>query len=319
MDISGVTRAVTDEEVAARLEQKTRYSDVPRSRGTAFKATDGYLEICDGLYREKGWGLMVFFMGGIPALGLTLMAWYMAIDVSPAIRAKGQAGVAHWVFGLLSLVSIGALVWASRGLFKDCFNYTRRPIRFNRADQTIYAFRHNGPGGVTALPWDKAFFYVERSARSGLSATAGRLVRCLVLDEKGRVTDSFPVGKRVVLASSEEGRLGQEVMKELYQDFEYYRRFMEDGPTTIPRVESFLSTEVSFRNCLKLQFEDDSALLKSGNPFLKFFGSIAAVPFFIFSIANYAALRTCREPVWPDDVERACGLSPLKTGERVAT
>jgi hypothetical protein len=306
MKMSRLPRAVTDEEVAARLLQKTRYSDAPRSTGTAFKATDVYLEVCDGLYREKGWGLLAFVMGGIPALLGTLMGLYMAIDPSPAIRAKGQGELAHWVFGLLSLLPLVVLIWASRGLLKDCFNYTRRPIRFNRSDQTIYAFRHDRPGGVTVVPWDNAFFYIERSAKSGLSSTAARVVRCLVLDDKRRVTDSFPIGKRVELASSEEGRLGQEVMKELYADFEYYRRFMETGPANLPAVDEFLPTEITLRNSLTLQFDGMSDMLNSGNLFLWLVGIVAVIPTFVMGCANYVAQRTCREPVWPKDVEHAC-------------
>jgi hypothetical protein len=304
--ISGFPRAVTDEEVAARLQQKTRYSDAPRSTGTAFKATDVCLEVCDGLYREKGWCLLAFAMGGIPALALTFMALYMAINPSPAILAKGQGELAHWVFGLVSLLPFATFAWASTLLFKDCFNYTRRPIRFNRSDQTIYAFRHDGPGGVTAVQWDKAFLYVERSAKSGFNLAAARVVRCLVLDDKGRVTDSFPIGKRVELASSEEGRLGQEVMKELYADFEFYRRFMEFGPANLPAVDEFLPTEITLRNSLKLQFDGMSDMLNSGNLFLWLVGIVAVIPTFVVGCANYCAQRTCRDPVWPEEVEQAC-------------
>jgi hypothetical protein len=313
MKISGFPRAVTDEEVAARLRQETNYSDAPRSSGTAFKATDAYLEVCDGLYREKGWGLLAFVMGGLPALALTFMTLYMAIYPSPAIQAKGQSQFAHWGFGLASLLPFATFLWAMSLLFKDCFNFTRRPIRFNRFGQTIYVFRHDGPDGVTAVPWDRAFFCIERSSKSGLSSTAARVVRCLVLDDKGRVTDSFPIGKRVELASSEEGRLGREVMKELYADFEYYRRFMEFGPSHLPPVDEFLSTKVSLRNSLKLQFDGMSDMLNSGNLFLWLVGIVAVIPTFVLGCANYGAQRTCREPIWSDEVERVCTAAAGQT------
>ncbi|WGS49819.1 hypothetical protein LFL96_19045 [Paraburkholderia sp. D15] len=319
MKIRGIARSITEDEFAARLEQKNKCTDNAKSSGTAFECTDNYLEVCDGLYREKGWGLLAFLMGGIPAIGSTIMALWIAINTSPALRQKGLAELTHWVFGFFALLSFGVFLWASRFLFVDCFNYTSKPIRFNRIDRTIYVFKHNGPGGVVSVPWDQAFLYVERSPRGGLLLTAGRVARCLVLDEKGQVTDSIPIGKRVVLASPETGPLGQQVMNELYEDFEYYRRFMEEGPALLPRVESFLSKKVSFRNSLKLRFEDEAALLKSGNLFLIAFGIVALVPVFIFSCANYLAMRTCREPVWPDDVERACGALPNAISESVAT
>ncbi|WP_118181974.1 DUF6708 domain-containing protein [Paraburkholderia phosphatilytica] len=318
MNLTRITRAVTDDEVAARLQQNSSYSDSPRSSGTAFTATETYLEVCDGLYREKGWGLLAFAMGGIPALLGTVMGLWMATDIPQAIQQKGQAGLAHWVFGFLSLVCFGAVLWASRSLLVDCFNYTRKPVRFNRIDRTIYAFRRSGPNGVISVTWDKAFFYVERKPKAGLTSTAPRVVRCLVLDENGRVTDSFPIGKRVVLASSEDGRLGQEVMKELYADFEYCRRFMEYGPANLPDVEEFLPVEVTFRNSLKLEFDGMSDMLNSGNLFLWLVGVLAAIPTFVLGCANYVAQLTCREPVWPEEVERACSPAGADT-ERLAT
>jgi len=227
-------RSVTDTEVSARLWQKEPCTETANSSGTVFKATDSYLEVCDGLYREKGWGLLAFSTAGVGALCLTAMFSWMAINVFPAIQQKGQAGAAHWGFGLLALAAFGVFMLSVRSLLGDCFNYTRRPIRFSRIDRRIYAFRHNGPGGVVSVPWDSAFLYIERQPKAGLTSTAPRVVRCLVLDEQGQVFDSFPIGKRVTLASSEKGELGRQTMNELYEDFEYYRRFMENGPVNRP-------------------------------------------------------------------------------------
>ena len=306
-------RSVTDTEVSARLSQKEACTETAKSSGTIFKATDSYLEVCDGLYREKGWGLLAFSTAGVGALCLTTMVSWMAINVSPAIRQKGDADAAHWAFGILALVAFGLFMLCVRSLLTDCFNYTRRPIRFNRIDRKIYAFRHNGPGGVVSVPWDDAFLYVERQPKTGLTSTAPRMVRCLVLDEQGQVSDSFRIGKRVVLAYSEEGELGRKVMAELYEDFEYYRRFMEDGPASLPPVAEFLSTRVSFRNSLKLQFDGMSDMFRSGNLFLLLVGIVAAIPTFLLAVAYHLAQLTCREPVWPDDVERACTPSSRQT------
>jgi hypothetical protein len=306
-------RSPTDAQVSARLQQKEPCAERVASSGTVFKATDSYLEVCDGLYREKGWGVLAFFTAGIGALCLTAMTAWMATHVPAAIQKKGQTGLVHWTFGLFTLVGIGVFMLPLRSLLKDCFNYTRRPIRFNRVDRRIYAFRHNGPGGVVSVPWDDAFLYVERQPKAGLTSTAARMVRCLVLDERGQVSDSFPIGKRVVLAYSEEGDLGRQAMAELYEDFEYYRRFMEYGPASLPPVAEFLSTEISFLNSLKLQFDGMSDMMHSGNLFLQLVGIIAAIPTFILAIAYHFAQLTCREPVWPEDVERACNPSLTQT------
>ena len=306
-------RSLTEAEMSARLRQKEQCAERAMSSGTIFRATDSYLEVCDGLFREKGWGVLAFFTAGIGALCLTALVAWMATHPPTAIQQKGQTGLVHWTFGVFTLVGIGVFILPLRSLLKDCFNYTRRPIRFNRIDRKIYAFRHNGPGGVVSVPWDDAFLYVERQPKTGLTSTAPRMVRCLVLDEQGQVSDSFRIGKRVVLAYSEEGELGRKVMAELYEDFEYYRRFMEDGPASLPPVAEFLSTKVSFRNSLKLQFDGMSDMFRSGNLFLLLVGVVAAIPTFLLAVAYHLAQLTCREPVWPDDVERACTPSSRQT------
>ncbi|RQR35102.1 hypothetical protein DIE23_10330 [Burkholderia sp. Bp9143] len=307
-------RPIMDSESSARLLVTERCAETPKSVGTVFKATDSYLEVCDGLYREKGWGLITFLTAGTVFLGLVVMFMWMATHIPIAVRAKGQEDILYILLVVFTLAGIGGFAVTVRALLVDCFNYTRKPIRFNRLNRTIYAFRHNGPGGVLSVPWERAFFYVERKPKAGLAGTAPRVVRCLVLDEAGQVVDTFSIGKRVVLAFAENTNAGQQVMEELYQDFEYYRRFMEGGPSSVPPVAEFLSTEVSFRNSLRMQFEDVSDITRSNNPILWLLLAVTTMPSLIQATMYYVAQLTCREPVWPDEVERACNAETPANG-----
>ena len=308
-----LNRPVTDAEAASRLRVDKPSVDAGKSSGTVFKATDTCLELCDGLYREKGWGLLAFSTAGLMALAGTIMFLWMATDISPAIRESGQTEFVVWGFGSLAIVSLCLFALTVRLLLVDCFNYTRKPIRFNRLNRTIYAFRHNGPGGVLSVPWDSAFLYIERKPKAGLGGTAPRVVRCLVLNDKGLVVNTFSIGKYIDLAFDENSPAGQKVMGELYKDFEYYRRFMEEGPSSVPPVAEFLSTEVSFRNALKLQFDGASDLMNSGNPVMWLLMVAAAIPTFILAVAYHLAQLTCREPVWPEEIERACTPATTQT------
>ncbi|CAN7302286.1 hypothetical protein LJR230_001445 [Trinickia sp. LjRoot230] len=301
-----LNRPLTDVEASAQLHVDKACADGAKSVGTVFAATDTCLEVCDGLYREKGWGLLAFLTAGLMALGAAGMCLWMMIYVPPAVQAKREAWILYWGLTPLVLILIGLFSITVHGFLVDCFNYTRKPIRFNRADRTIYAFRHNGPGGVLSVSWRNAFFYVERKPKAGLGGTAPRIVRCLVLNDKGLVIDTFSIGKRVVLAFDENSSAGQQVMEELYQDFEYYRRFMEEGPSSVPPVAELLTTDVSFRNSLRMQFEDVPDILNSGHPLLWLLLAITALPSLIQATVHYLAQLTCREPVWPDAVEQAC-------------
>lgn len=84
-------------------------------------------------------------------------------------------------------------------LFKDCFNYRHKTIRFNRKNRMVYAFRHNGKGGVIEVPWDKAFFFAQRQTSSPLFGGAPTVLRCFVLAEDGKtIVNTFSFGKRTV-------------------------------------------------------------------------------------------------------------------------
>ena len=304
-----MNRPVAEEEVAARLQTSESCSDAPKDGNTVFSMSNAYLEVSDANFREKGWGLLGFLLPGSFSLAGTAGILRMMTHIPPVYEERGQLGIIHGLLGFFLVVMLCLLGVGIWGLTRDCFNYTRKPIRFNRLNQTVYVFRHNGPGGVLSIPWDKAFFYVERKPRAGLARTAPRLIRCLVLDGNGQVVDTFSVGRRVVLTAEETSAAGQQVMDLLYGNFEFYRRFMKDGPSSVPPVTEFLSTKISFRNSLKMQFQDVSDIIQSRNPAFLLLLAVTALPSLIQATVHYLAQLTCREPVWPEDVERACNSS----------
>jgi hypothetical protein len=313
-----VNRPVAEEELAARLQTSEPCSQAPKDGNTVFSMSNACLEVSDANYREKGWGLLGFLLPGSFSLAGTVGISWMMTHIPPVYYERGQLGIIQGILGFFLVVMLcllGVGIWA---LTRDCFSYTRKPIRFNRLNQTVYVFRHNGPGGVLSIPWDSAFFYVERKPRAGLSRTAPRLLRCLVLDNRGQVVDTFSVGRRVVLTTDEDSAAGQQVMDLLYGNFEYYRRFMEGGPSSVPPVSEFLSTKTSFWNSLKMQFEDAPDIIHSRNPAFLLLLAVTALPSLIQATVHYLAQLTCREPVWPDGVERACSPS-AKQAEGVAS
>lgn len=301
-----LNRPVSEKEQAARLSTERPCSDTAKDGNTVFSMSDSCLEISDDSYWDKGRGVLAFLLPGVGSLGATVFILWMMTHLPPIYEQRGEVGLMQGVlafFLALMLALCGVGVWA---LTRDCFGYTRRPIRLNRINRTMYVFRRNGPGGVLSVPWDKTFFYIERKPRTGVPRTARRVVRSLILDDSGQVIDTFSIGKHVVLAFDEDSPAGQRVMSELYRYFEFYRRFMEEGPSSVPPVAEFLSTEVSFRNSLKTQFGDISDVIHSRHPLVWLLFAITALPTFMQSILHYVAQLTCREPAWPEDVERAC-------------
>nr|WP_254367223.1 DUF6708 domain-containing protein [Paraburkholderia sp. NMBU_R16] len=301
-----LNRPVTSQEDAARLQIDQSCSKTATDGNTVFSISESCLEISDDNYREKGWGLLAFLIPGMGAFAATAFVLWVIVSPPLAVKDRGQEALILPLFAPLLLFMLCLCALAIWALTRDCFGYTRNPIRLNRINRTIYVFRRNGPGGVLAVPWDRAFFYVERRQRAALSRTATRLIRCFVLNDRGHVVDTFSMGRRIELAFDEDTAAGQQAMDVLYQNFEYYRRFMDEGPSSVPPVAELLSTEVSFRNSLKMQFQDVPDIVNSGHPLLWLLLAMTALPSLIQATMHYLAQLTCRDSVWPEAVERAC-------------
>ncbi|AOJ95097.1 hypothetical protein LGN04_14035 [Burkholderia multivorans] len=309
-----LNRPVSEDEHASRLAIGERASDTPKDDRSVFSMTENCLEVRNGTYSEKGWGLLAFMLPGIGSLAAVAFVLWLMTHLPPIYEQRGQQGLMYGALSFFLFIGLcfsGLGIWA---LTRDCFNYISKPVRFDRRNRMIHAFKHNGPGGVISVPWDSAFLYIERKPRQGLARTAPRMVRCLVLDDKGLVKDTFSVGTRVVLAFEESSVGGREVMKILYQDFEFYRRFMEEGPASLPPVTEYLPRGASLRNALKVNFAGWSDMVNSRNPMVWLVIAIGVLPSFIFSLMQWFAQLTCRQPVWPDDIEQACSAAAPSNG-----
>jgi hypothetical protein len=125
------------------------------------------LEVSDANYREKGWGLLGFLLPGSFSLAGTVGISWMMTHIPPVYYERGQLGIIQGILGFFLVVMLcllGVGIWA---LTRDCFSYTRKPIRFNRLNQTVYVFRHNGPGGVLSIPWTVHFSMSSASRVQG--------------------------------------------------------------------------------------------------------------------------------------------------------
>ena len=95
-----LNRPVTDKESSARLHVDKPCAERAKSVGTIFKATDTYLEVCDGLYREKGWGVLTFATAGVAFLCLIVMFLWMATHMPAGFREKRETAwcTVYWRF-----------------------------------------------------------------------------------------------------------------------------------------------------------------------------------------------------------------------------
>jgi hypothetical protein len=119
------------------------------------------------------------------------------------------------------------------------------------------------------------------------------------------VIDTFSFGKRVVNVSTEATDLGKQTLYQIEANFEFFRRYMEGGPSTLPPVKAYLPKQVSMRNSMRVWFQGAREVAGT-NALLRAFMFVLAGPLVAMSFFHFIAQKTSRDPVWPADVEAAC-------------
>jgi hypothetical protein len=226
-------------------------------------------------------------------------------SVQGATLAIAYGFATFFLIFALAVVFIGLC-----GLHQENLTWTRFPIRFNRQTRMIYAFRGAGSKGVVTVAWDKAFFFVEPRPRDPISRAYVFGIRCHVVDERGMVIHSFSVGHSVVTISDETTGNGRSIVDGLSRQFEYIRRYTEQGPGVLSHPE-LVPTQVSLANSMRIWRRADRAILAEGNLFTTLLVVVLSPFIYLTALLHYIGQRTSRQPVWPAEVERECERAPL--------
>lgn len=299
-------RPLTEKERSRRIDVRKPVATDAADAHTVFSMDDTVLEVCDGAYFQQGWALFAFIIGFPLLFFLAVSTAISAIDVPAAITRNGDQfwfSVTGWIEAAIAFAGCAVTAFFLR---QDCFNYRHKSVRFNRKTRMVYAFRHNGPGGVIQVPWDSAFFYPHRKASNRMLGGAPTIMRCLVLDEADRVINTFSFGARVVNSDTEDTDYGRQVLYQVQANFELIRRYMESGPASIPAIQHYLPKGPSLRASLSAWFFGVNDIGQLGHS-ARLFTFVLSGPLFVMAILHYIAQLTSREPVWPAEIEAACG------------
>ena len=277
-----INRPLSKSEFEGRLDVKVPISLPPMDSGL-IKINSVFVECIERYFFQRGWGAMWgLTIGGV---GLSF-ALVFGLDIyKPSLNGtvSFERILAGWyatvMFFLATAVAYVLLV------AKDFFCYTHYPIRFNRINRKVYLFRHNKKNGVMTLDWDKVHWCVGRGRDVGHYIYE---LRGHVLDDDGIVRYTFAVGQY------------RESHVEILQHWEMIRLYMEDSPTALPYppMALTLSTRPTLRNCMLLN--------------MSWLGAHLSKAVFILSVLwgffRWLALKTCREPLWPNEVEAQCQI-----------
>lgn len=278
-------RPLTDQERLLHLDSNTPSVAEPHYALSVTRINSTYIEIVSPGYEM--YGLATLF--GI--LSWAVIIFMIIVFSYSLIRTFGNDG---W-FGDAALVifllgpALTLIAWLGTIFFRaELFGYTQYPIRFNRKNRMVYDFTWDGK--VNSAPWDEIFFT--------LSPVMPRLINSarlqgLFLDEKREmVLNFFQFGTP---SDTNIGALAQ---------WEFYRRYMEEGPEKLIGQVKYCMPSGK-RESFRTGLERISANFPGC--FLKL---ILFPVSFIIACSRWVAMRTCKVPVWPKEVEDACAIEP---------
>jgi hypothetical protein len=281
---------IDESEQKRRLSIRKPAADKAEDGHVVFRMDETILDVCDASYQQLGWGIMAFLIG-MPGAIYGAAFCVKATSLGEIVWAFWALFAGFCMLGVLSLVL----------LCRDCFGYRHKTVRFNRKNRMVYAFRHNSPGGVVAAPWDRAFFFPHRQPSVSILGGAPTVMRCYVLADDGKtVKDTFSFGLRVVNGDDEDGAWGKNVLEAVLSNFEFIRQFMEEGPTNLS-VKRYMPEGPSLKASFTIWFDG----FREVGMIARALTIVAAVPMVFMSIFHYIAQLSSREPVWPEDVQRA--------------
>lgn len=296
-------------------------SVVADDSGTVYEMNDQYLEVCDGRNANRGIIALVSTVLGGAAIAFTGMWLWMMMHIPHIYVERGQVKQAIVMVVLFAIVGAAFLGLMVVQFCKDCFSYTRYPIRLDRVKRMVYVFKKNGPNGTLRVPWGDVFFFIDGKLGGAGNYGIQYAIRGNVLDEGGRVVDTFTIGKWVSHLNEDE-KFDRVMLGDLLSIFEFYRRYMEVGIGALPQVKIYIRTETSFKNSLLYAFRWVADWKDETSGFFRVLFALllllGAIPCFALSAFHFLAMTTSREPVWPEDVERAASL-PQKQREGVTS
>ncbi|MBC3499743.1 hypothetical protein HU753_27520 [Pseudomonas sp. SWRI67] len=271
-------------------------SEAPRTRGPIFALNETYLEMRCGATEEKRGLITLMTLGSlIPILYTGAITTLYSIYLD--ILSPYEISLIDVILILLMTSMDCAIIYF---YLKYGLQLTRLEmltsrhllIRFNRKTQQVHLHRPSYCGGIVTFPW-------RTTGSTGLYPE----------------DDSLSVGVRLGLIwhPSHTGLPHMEMAfvgkqgqggSELRDEWEFIRRYMEEGPHAVPRPR--LSTQLpSPIQAFSAQFEGLGRFFRKSSWLFKLALLMVWPAFVIVGTAHWFSLLLCWRPRWPKVIREA--------------
>jgi len=289
------SQVLTEDEIINQLHQKEKI-DLGTKKvmddAAVIHLSSAYMEMVDKWYSIKGF-LTVPSLALFPLV--VYMVVYMPYNMFVHFFMMRDDDVWFYIIGFVFLIPFSlALLLCFFMLRVECFRWTHYPVRFDRKNRQVHVFSTHGE--VYSASWDGIFFTTGCYTKSKFKRK--------YYDIRGHVLaeDRKTVLKTFTLPVSAERR------EDLYANWEFVRRYMEEGPEAVADVLQLMvpvegRREGIFFGYWYLMFSATYGAPFFVVPFLMAL-YLAAWPFRVF------AMYTCKIPRWSSEVQAKCVIAP---------
>ncbi|WP_342315668.1 DUF6708 domain-containing protein [Lysobacter sp. FW306-1B-D06B] len=166
-------------------------------------------------------------------------------------------------------------------------------IRFNRKTRQVYLHRPKYCGGIVTLPWDGTIG--ENPSASATEASG--IGRPLILHWAPKNT-GLPQMEMAFIGPQAQGS------SELRNEWEFIRRFMEDGPDGLPKPHITSHFPWPWQ-AFTAQFEGVSRFFANASPAMQWGLILISPAFLALGTAHWLSLLLCWKPRWPKVIREA--------------
>ncbi|MDC0687763.1 hypothetical protein POF53_09220 [Mitsuaria sp. RG] len=286
-----------EKEIAAA---KKSACDAPKSRGPVYVFNENVLEMRSGMWEDKR-GLisilsLTVIMMIISGLEIAFNSIKTLIDLASDYQGEPYGERLYLALFFLSTTLCILWLYLKYGLRFTRFEmFTSRHllIRFNRITQQVYLHRPAYCGGIVTLPWN------------GVSSSGA--------DKKSTIASGVGLPLALTWSSAFTGTLRTELIwvgkssnnfTELQAEWEFIRRFMDEGPEGLPRPHITSHFPWPWQ-AFTPQFEGLTHYFRSSPPVLKCGLLLLSPAFLIIGTGHWVSLLLCWKPRWPRIIREA--------------